>query len=128
MSLFFNSITWPWKTRLMLRLHPEYWVLYCEKPSPHVFRLGMYSSESLLTPVFRNKRSIDAYLSEQCPYPLYMDYKPISVAGAQARGMGIETPCAMVVPDKRRMPRYVKDTMADLKDIQKAAEARGVKF
>lgn len=109
MSLFFNSITWPWKTRPMLRLKPEYYVLFSETPAPHVFRLGMYSSESKLTPVFPSKDGLDAYMKHQHPYPTNLEYGPISVGDAERRGLKIKWPYALVVPDKGKMPRYMRN-------------------
>lgn len=93
----------------MLRLKPEYYVLFSESPAPHVFRLGMYSSESKLTPVFPSKDSLDAYSKHQRPYPTNIEYKPITVGEARERGMEIKWPYALVVPDRRKMPRYMRN-------------------
>ena len=123
MSIFFNSITWPWKTRPLLKLKPEYYVLYCENPLPHVFQLGLYTEESRLTPVFPNKNGLTAYLNGNCPYPTTMKYKPISVADAQASGLTVPWPYAIVVPHKGRMPGYMKDVMQDWDDIQQGVLA-----
>lgn len=111
MSLFFNSITWPWKTQITIRLKPEYYVLFSETPSPHVFQLGIYSDESRITPVFPSLNGLKAYMKHQRPYPLNVEYRPISIKEARERKLKIKLPYALVTPDHRDMPRYIRDEL-----------------
>ena len=121
MSLFTNSISWPWKTRLALHLRHDNYLLYCDIPTPHIFRLGMYTRELKLTPVFRNRAELTKYLLDNCPYPTNMNYRPVSVGTAREAGLEIKNPCVFIVPDKKGMPKYVKQTLSDIEDIRQAA-------